>query len=70
MTSVGEQTGSMEETLNVISEYYDNEVDMATSAALSVLEPAIIVGLGAMVFMLLLAVYMPMFAMYGDGGIA
>ena len=70
MTSVGEQTGSMEETLNVISEYYDNEVDTATSAALSILEPAIIVALGGMIFMLLLAVYMPMFAMYGEGGIA
>lgn len=70
MTSVGEQTGSMEDTLEVISEYYDNEVDMATSAALSILEPTIIVVLGVMVFILLLAVYMPMFAMYGEGGIA
>ncbi|MBR3234726.1 MAG: type II secretion system F family protein [Atopobiaceae bacterium] len=70
MTAVGEQTGALESTLDVIAEYYDDEVETATANALAILEPAIIVFLGAMVFILLLAVYMPMFSMYGDGGIA
>lgn len=35
MTSIGESTGSMEDTLQVMAEYYDNEVDTATARALS-----------------------------------
>ncbi len=69
MTAVGEQTGSLESTLNVVSDYYDNEVENATSAAISILEPAIIVFLAGFVLILLLAVYLPMFAIYGEGGI-
>lgn len=69
MTGVGEQTGSLEHTLDVISDYYDDEVDTATSRALSILEPAIIVFLGGMVFVLLLSVYLPMFTMYGESGV-
>lgn len=68
MTAVGEQTGSLEHTLSVISEYYDNEVEVATARALAVLEPCIIVVLAVIVFMLLLSVYMPMFTMYGSIG--
>ena len=66
MTSVGEQTGALEGTLNVISEYYDNEVETATSRAMSLLEPMIIVVLAGIVFVLLLSVYLPMFSMYGS----
>ena len=68
MTAVGEQTGSLESTMEVISEYYDNEVETATSRALSVLEPCIIVVLAVIVFVLLLSVYLPMFTMYGGIG--
>ena len=68
MTSVGEQTGALESTLNVISEYYDNEVETATSRAMSILEPMIIVVLAGIVFVLLLSVYLPMFSMYGSMG--
>ncbi len=66
MTAVGEQTGSLENTMEVISEYYDNEVEMATSRAMSILEPMIIVVLACIVFVLLLSVYLPMFTMYGS----
>lgn len=64
MTSIGESTGSMEETLNVMAEYYDNEVDTATARALSMLEPIIIMMLAGIVVVILFAVYMPMFSMY------
>ena len=64
MTAVGEQTGSLEATMEVISEYYDNEVETATARAMSVLEPCIIVVLAVIVFVLLLSVYLPMFSMY------
>ena len=68
MSAVGEQTGSLESTLRVISDYYDNEVEIATGRAMSVLEPMIIVVLAVIVFVLLLSVYLPMFTMYGNIG--
>lgn len=68
MTAVGEQTGALEHTMEVIAEYYDNEVETATARAMSVLEPAIIVVLAVIVFVLLLSVYLPMFTMYGGIG--
>jgi type IV pilus assembly protein PilC len=64
MTAVGEATGSMEATLEVLAEFYDNEVDTLTSKALSVLEPTIICVLAVFVVVILMAVYLPMFSMY------
>lgn len=64
MTAIGESTGSMEEILNVMAEYYDNEVDTATARALSLLEPIIILMLAGVVVLILFSVYIPMFSMY------
>ena len=64
MTAVGEATGAMENTLQVLAEYYDNEVDVRTKQALALLEPAIIVVMAVFVVLILLAVYMPLFSMY------
>lgn len=63
MTTVGESTGAMENTLDILAEYYDNEVDVATARALSLLEPMIIVLLAVIVVVILLAVYLPLFTM-------
>lgn len=68
MTGVGEQTGSLEHTLSVLSQYYDTEVETASSRALSILEPVIIVILAVIVCGILLAVYLPMFSLYGNFG--
>lgn len=65
MVSMGEQTGTMEKTLSAVGNFYDNEVDVHTTRALSVLEPAIICVLAVMVVIILLSVYLPMFSMYG-----
>ncbi len=64
MTAVGEATGSMESTLKVLAEYYDNETDVRAKRALSLLEPAIIIVLAIFVVFILMAVYLPMFSMY------
>ena len=64
MTAVGESTGSVEDTLQVLAEYYDNETDVKTKRALSLLEPAIIVALSIFVVFILLSVYLPLFSMY------
>lgn len=63
MTAIGEATGSLESTLDIMAEYYDNEVDTATARAMSLLEPMIIVFLGVTVAFVLLSVYLPLFTM-------
>lgn len=65
MTGVGEETGSLEETLGVLSNFYNNEVETLSSRALALLEPAIICMLAVFVVFILLSVYLPMFSMYG-----
>ena len=65
MVGVGERSGSLEETLDVIGDYYDNEVSVTTARLLSVLEPAITIALAVLVVLLLLAVYLPIFTLYG-----
>ncbi len=64
MTAMGESTGTLETTLEAVGNFYDNEVDLATSRAMSVLEPAIIAVLAVVVVMILFSVYLPMFSMY------
>ena len=62
---VGERSGSLEQTLDVIGAYFDNEVEVLTSRLLSLMEPVITILLAVVVVFLLLAVYLPMFSMYG-----
>ncbi|WP_300602819.1 type II secretion system F family protein [uncultured Oscillibacter sp.] len=66
MTSVGEATGSMESTLEVLAAYYDNETDIQTKLAITLLEPMIIVILSIFVAFILVAVYLPMFSLYAN----
>ena len=66
MTGVGERSGNLEQTLTVIGDYFDNEVGVMTQRLLSLLEPAITIALAIITVVLLLAVYLPMFTMYGS----
>ena len=68
MTTVGENSGRIEETLLVVSDFYENETETTTNRALAVLEPSIILVLAVFVVWILLAVYLPMFNMYGSMG--
>lgn len=65
MAGVGEETGTLESTLNVVGAYYDNETELASNKALTMLEPVIICFLAVVVCFILLSVYAPMFSMYG-----
>ena len=65
MVGVGERSGSLEQTLDVIGAYFDNEVEVLTTRLLAVMEPVITIVLAVIVVLLLLAVYLPMFSMYG-----
>lgn len=66
MTGVGEETGELEHTLQVVSDYYDFEVAEATARAIGLMEPLTICFLALIVGVILLAVYLPMFSIYGD----
>jgi type IV pilus assembly protein PilC len=63
MIAVGEQTGGMDEMLSKIADFYDEEVDVAVSALLSLMEPAMIVVLGVIVGGMVIAMYLPIFDM-------
>ncbi len=66
MTAVGEETGALETTLATIAQYYGNEVNVATTRALSIMEPVIILILAVFVVGILFSVYLPLFSMYGS----
>jgi type IV pilus assembly protein PilC len=63
MIAVGEQTGGLDEMLSKIADFYDDEVDAAVSALLSLLEPIMIVVLGVIVGGMVVAMYLPIFDM-------
>ena len=64
MVTVGEETGKLENTLDVISDYYTKEVDLAVKKALDILNPCITIVLAIIVVFILLSVYLPLFSMY------
>ena len=66
MVGVGERSGSIEDTLDVVGDYFDNEATVITTRLLSVMEPVITLVLAVVVVVLLLSVYLPMFSMYGS----
>ncbi len=63
MISIGEQTGGLDEMLSKIADFYDEEVDVAVSALLSLMEPIMIVVLGVVVGGMVVAMYLPIFDM-------
>lgn len=65
MISVGEKTGGLDEMLSKIADFYDDEVDAAVAALTSVIEPIIIVVMGAVIGGILIAMYLPMFDIIG-----
>lgn len=64
MTAMGEDTGSLESTLDTIGSYYDVETETASNRALSMLQPAITLIMGIFIGILVLGLYLPMFNMY------
>lgn len=68
MMAVGEQTGSLDEMLSKIADFFEDEVDGVVTALTSLIEPIMIVFLGGIVAFLVLAMYLPIFKMAGAGG--
>ena len=65
MVGVGEQTGALDAMLNKIADFYEDEVDVAVSALTSLIEPALMVGIGGTVGVVLIAMYLPIFSIAG-----
>lgn len=63
MTAVGEKTGQMEDMFLKITDYYQDEVDAAVASISAIIEPVLIVGLGFMVGICVIALYLPIFNM-------
>jgi type IV pilus assembly protein PilC len=63
MVAVGETTGALDTMLGKVSEFYEEEVDLAVQAILSLIEPALIVVIGGFVGFVVLALYLPVFDM-------
>ena len=64
MTAIGENTGELEKTLKTTSDYYSQESEYAMNAAISKLEPTLLVFLAGFAGFIVIAIYMPMFTMY------
>jgi type IV pilus assembly protein PilC len=64
MVAVGEETGALDAMLSKIADFYEDEVAAALKALTSILEPLMIVVVGAIVGFIVIAMYMPMFKVY------
>jgi len=63
MVSSGEESGELEVMLDKVADFYEREVDDAVDAMSSIIEPVMIVMLGAIIGTMVLAMYMPIFKM-------
>ncbi len=65
MVAVGESTGTLDETLRKVTDIYEEEVDNAIAAMMSMIEPLMIVVIGGIVGFIVIAMYLPIFGMAG-----
>jgi type IV pilus assembly protein PilC len=63
MIAVGEETGSLNEMLETICEFYEDEIDASVQTVLALIEPAFIIFLGVVVGTIVIAMYLPIFRM-------
>ena len=68
MLSIGEETGNIEEMLDKLANYYDEEVEITTQTVMAAMEPMIIVVMALIVVILIAAIMAPMLAMYDQLG--
>jgi type IV pilus assembly protein PilC len=68
MIAVGEQTGALDTMLSKIADFYEDEVDIAVAGLMKLLEPVLIAFLGVAIGGIVIAMYMPMFALIGQVG--
>ncbi len=63
MLAIGEETGALDTMLNKVADFYDSEVSAAVESLTSMLEPVLMVFLGATVGLIVISLYMPIFSL-------
>jgi type IV pilus assembly protein PilC len=61
MVKIGEETGELDAMLGKIADFYEEEVDASISALTSIIEPIMMIGVGLMVGVVIISMYLPMF---------
>jgi type IV pilus assembly protein PilC len=68
MVEVGESTGALPQMLNSVAEFFEEDVQTNLTAAMSLIEPLILVVMGGVVVTILIALYLPIFSLSASGG--
>ncbi|NEO26634.1 MAG: type II secretion system F family protein, partial [Kamptonema sp. SIO4C4] len=68
MIAIGEEAGNLDSMLMKVADFYEDEVEQAVKALTSVIEPLMMVGVAGMVGVILLSMYLPMFAVFDELG--
>ena len=63
MVRIGEETGELEKMLGKVADFYEDEVEVAIDGLSSMIEPLMMILVGAMIGIILIAMYLPMFKM-------
>ena len=61
MVKIGEESGELEKMLGKVADFYEDEVDASIQALTSIIEPLMMIGVGIMVGVIVIAMYLPMF---------
>jgi len=61
MVKVGEETGELEKMLDKIADFYEDEVDASIASLTSIVEPLMVIGVGAIIGVIVISMYLPMF---------
>ncbi len=68
MIEVGESTGALPQMLNSVAEFFEEDVQTSLAAIMSMIEPLILIVMGAVVVTVLIALYLPILSLNGVGG--
>ena len=68
MIEVGESTGALPQMLNSVAEFFEEDVQTNLTAAMSLIEPMILIVMGVVVVTILIALYLPIFSLSAGGG--
>ena len=63
MVKIGEETGELEKMLTKVADFYEDEVDASIQTLTSIIEPLMMIGVGVMVGIIIISMYLPMFKM-------
>jgi type IV pilus assembly protein PilC len=61
MVKIGEETGELDKMLGKVADFYEDEVDASIASLTSIIEPILMIGVGAMVGTIVISMYLPMF---------